>query len=288
MTAQECFMPFDQYRQIERMNASVLVKGRKSMKALRHAMDSKDAPTDKMRFGSGVHCLLLEPEQFEETYAVIPSFHLDPENKKQNGEQSESKATKYYKSKVAEFKKANAGKEFLTREQYDTALTMIEAIRAHGAANMWFEDCKKEVTVLGEIEGVKFKGRIDLLGRAIVDLKNTNDVSPNLFGSVFARLRYDWRLAIYRDLVRQITGKVLDVYIIAQEDSAPFDTVVYPVRDQVLDNAIDQVKETIRKFSKCESSELWPGVDGGEDYLELRLPQWFLGDGDDGLDWSDA
>ena len=87
-------IPFDEYRELDLMNASVLVKGRKSMKELRHAKEVGFVATDKMRFGSGVHCLLLEPEQFDATYAVVPDFHLDRGNLTKDGEQSTSKATK--------------------------------------------------------------------------------------------------------------------------------------------------------------------------------------------------
>ncbi len=281
-------IPFDEYRELDLMNASVLVKGRKSMKELRHAKEVGFVATDKMRFGSGVHCLLLEPEQFDATYAVVPDFHLDRGNLTKDGEQSTSKATKYVKAKVAEFKEANKDKEFLPHEDVEKAKRMIEAIRNHPSANMWFEDSKKEVTILGEIEGLRFKGRIDLFGRAIVDLKNTNNASPFAFGGIFARLRYDMRLAIYRELARQHDGKVRDVYIIAQEDSEPFDTVVYPIQSPVLDNAIDQVKGLVREYKKCVATDEWPGIDKGEDYVELHLPQWFYGeDQEDGLDWSD-
>ena len=61
--------------------------------------------------------------------------------------------------------------------------------------------------------------------------------------------------------------------------------VVYEIPNIVLENGMDAVQKTIAKYKECRSSGVWPGVDNGEDYVDLRLPQWFLGIGDN-EDWE--
>lgn len=282
-------VPFIEYAQIPRMNPSTLVYGLKSMRRLKRVIDNGGVTkTDAMILGGGVHCLLLEPDEFEARFAVMPDFHLEEGNVTGKGVKSESKGTTYYKQRAAAFIAANSDKEIIERAEYDKALYMIECIRAKPAATMWIDQCKKEVVVTGEICGVPMKGRLDLLdvsSATILDVKTTNSAAPFAFGRTFANLNYGMRMAIYRELVRQQIGRTCSVYMIAQEDRDDFDTVVYEVPDVVLDNAMPLVEATLTKYKSCLKSGEWPGVDGGEDYVQLVVPQWAMSDE---LDWGDT
>lgn len=273
------------YASIKRMNPSTLVHGIHSMRRLKRVIDDGyQTKSDAMILGSGIHCLLLEPEQFTARFAVVPGFHLDPRNSKSNGEASQSKATSFYKGAVAEFKEKNANKEFIDADQYNTALSAITAIRSHHIAAGIIEDCEKEVVLTGELFGLPMKGRADLVGDVLADVKTTRDAAAFPFGRMFVNLHYGFRMAIYRELVRQTTGRELDVLMIAQETSGDFDTAVYRVPDIVLDNALGQVETIIRRYQSCLESGVWPGVDGGAGVLELVVPQWAMSDE---LDWSE-
>lgn len=276
------------YCQMSEMNPSTLVAGFKSMLHLKRTIDGEVfKETDKMRFGHRVHCLLLEPERFEAEHVVMPSFHLDDGNVTGKGAKSTSKATAYYKEQVALFESENAGREIISRQDYDKALHMIEAVRSNDMARAWLEAGETEVTVLGEILGVPFRGRIDLLADCIVDLKNTNDATPRLFGNIFARFRYAEKLSIYRELVRQAMGNSPDVWVVAQEDNGDFDTVVYRVPEIVLDMAFEQVVALVERYKDCRECGVWPGLQDGMPYLEIAVPNWAMPE-NAGLDWSDV
>lgn len=270
---------WDEYQTIQRMNVSKLVYGAKSMKSLKRVLDGgyKD-PTESMRLGSGTHCLLLEPDQFEERYCVIPDFHKSPENVTAQGKPTDSKSTSYYKNAVKDFAKENTGREFVSREQYDTMLCAIESLRGHSEASRLIESCGSncELTVLGEISGVQFKGRIDALSpEAIIDLKTTASVEPNQFGRMFANLRYGIKLAVYRELVRQSIAS-RDVCVIAQEMSGDFDTVVYDVPDCVLDAGLAAAMLILKDYKYAIENNQWHGVDRGERRLQLVVPNWSM------------
>lgn len=291
-------MDWEDYCKLDRMNASTLVHGCKSMKHLNAAMQGGfPEETDAMRLGTGIHTLLLEPEDFETRYVVMPDFENDQENmraakrKDESNEdrRSNSKATKYYKAKAHAFFNANMGRTVLERDQYDQALCCIEAIRSRPYMAKCVDSCEKEVTLLGEIEGVPFKGRLDLLRRKrplIVDLKTTADCNKHAFGRIFVRLHYDMKLAIYRELAKQEIGKEPDVAIITQETSGVFDNAYVPVPSIVLDNAWAKVLDILGRFKRANVSGEWPGVDGGKDRYELVIPQWAMEDADEELDWS--
>jgi hypothetical protein len=145
------------------------------------------------------------------------------------------------------------------------------------------------VTVEGEIAGVAFKGRIDILcPDAIVDVKTTNSIEPRLFGRTFSVFHYGKKMAIYRELVRQSTVGIRDVKIIAQEVQDDFDNCLIPIPDIVLDNELTKVVKLVERYKECLATDRWPGVDGGKDEIDLHIPQWAMEDsGDELVEWSE-
>jgi hypothetical protein len=288
-------IPWDEYCKIKRMNPSTLVAGCKSMLSLRNLIrDGFREETNAMRMGSGAHALLLEPDQFEERFCVMPDFHLSPQNLRKPKYKNEpeedristSRGTEFYEREVAAFTADNPGKTIIGRTEYDQCLRAIESIWDRPKMRELVESSAKEVTVYGEILGVECKGRLDLLNKTTIgDLKTTPNVHKRKFGRVFSDLHYAFKLAFYRELVHQNWGGVLDVQLITQELSGDFDNALVPVPAIVLDNAWGKVVEVIQEYKRCRETDRWPGVDKGEDYYELDVPNWAM-DGDDEFDWS--
>jgi hypothetical protein len=277
---------WDDYRQIKKMNPSTLVAGCKSPMHLRRAIEEGFVEeTNAMRLGTGIHALLLEPEQFENRFVVMPDYQFDAENVTGKGERSESKATKYYKAKQSQFYQENQGKSVISRHQFDQCLRCIEALNSRPRIRELLESANKEVTVEGVIEGIEFKGRIDaLIPSCIIDLKTTADVSPRIFGSRFFKLGYDFKLSIYRELVRQSTEGLREVRVIAQEPSGDYDNCVINVPEEVLDNAFSRVLHVVHRYKQCMQSGVWPGCDDGLDEIDLFVPDYVL---HQDLDWSE-
>lgn len=280
---------FEQYREIKRMNASTFVHGLRSMRALKRAIDNGgvDEITVAMGTGIGTHVLMLEPSKFEEQYAVMPQFELDannlrkPKNKSETEEdrRTDSKATDYYKARVREFQMLNMGKTIVTREQYDTMLYAIESFHAHHTAPTFLHRASFEVSLLGEICGIEFKGRLDIVGDGyFADLKTCADIRPHQFGRSAANLSYDFKLAIYRELFRQNFHGTPDVVILAQQIGGDFDTCVIEVDQIVLDNAWSEVEEVARKYKRALRENVWPGVDEGKPSIPLVVPNWKMRD----------
>ena len=286
-------IPWADYVQVKRMNPSTLVAGCKSMLSLRNLMrDGFREETNAMRMGSGAHALLLEPDQFQERFCVMPDFHLSPQNLRKPKYKNEpdedristSRGTEFYEREVALFVADNPGKTIIGQNQYDQCLRAIEAIWARPKMRELVESSAKEVTVYGEILGVECKGRLDLLNKTtIADLKTTPNVHKKAFGRIFSNLNYAFKLAFYRELVRQNWCGELSVELITQELTGDFDNALVPVPAIVLDNAWDKVVDVMQAYKRCTNE--WPGVDGGKDYYELDIPNWAM-DGDEEFYWS--
>jgi hypothetical protein len=294
-------IPWADYCQVKRMNPSTLVAGCKSMLSLRNLIrDGFKEETNAMRMGSGAHALLLEPDQFEERFCVMPDFHLSPQNLRKPKYKNEpeedristSRGTEFYEREVAAFTADNPGKTIIGRTEYDQCLRAIESIWERPKMRELVESSAKEVTIYGEICGVDCKSRLDLFCSyphklKIGDLKNTVSVHKRDFGKTFMRLRYDFKLAFYRDMVRQNVENSgnIEVELITQELGGDFDNALVPVPSIVLDNAWDKVVEVMKEYKRCRETDRWPGVDKGEDYYELDVPNWAM-DGDEEFYWS--
>lgn len=284
-------MNFDEYKLIERMNASTAVHGTHSMKRMKRIMDQggEEETTLCKSIGVSTHTLLLEPDEFEAKYVVMPDFHLLPENMRKAKNKSESdedrrtdsKATEFYKACVREFMAENAGKQIIERYQYDKCLYAIECLRSHHFAPKLLEEAEFEVTLTGEIFGIPAKGRLDIVSvvlNHITDLKTSATAHPHKFGKVAANLGYDFKLAWYRELFKQNYNSEPDVNIIVQEVDGDFDTCVMQVDSIILDNALEEVEEVCKKLKRSMKSGQWFGVDEGKPYVPLVVPNWKMRD----------
>ena len=282
---------FEAYASHDAMNCSKLMHGFTSMLALKEAIDGDyPEPTPGMLFGVDYHALILEPAEFKSRYVVMPNYAADPENVDGKGSRSFSWATAYCKNKKAEFQRqaVEHGKAVITRENFDKAVAMLESIQTKRKAREIFAACHREVTLFGEIDGIEFKARADLLGgEYLADLKGTNSVNPRLFGSTAARLRYPERMSVYRELVRQNNCQIDEAWIIAVQTAKPFDCVVFPLRQHLLDEAFERVLRITKKYKRCLASGVWPGVDEGADFVEFHYPNWAMDDEDELVSFSE-
>jgi hypothetical protein len=198
---------------------------------------------------------------------------------------------------MKEFATENAGRKFLTRKQYDSALYAIEAIRSRQHLVQIIDRCDKEVTLRGNLFGIPAKGRCDLIDvphGEIIDLKTVASCEKYAFGRSFVNLNIAFKMSIYRELARQQYGREFQCSIICQETGGDFDNTYVPIPGIVLDNAFrdsdsgrKSVEWVCKKYLECQETGNWPGVDGGALIYDLVIPNWAMSD-DTELDWGDA
>jgi len=277
-------LPFAEYQQIQAMNPSTLVHGRKSMRSLKNAINGRSKePTNAMRFGNKYHTLILEPEEFEKSFSVMPNYAAMPENVTGKGERSDSWATVFCKESKRSFESATEldGKQVITRDEYDRGLAMCESIADDEYASFIIRTSKREVTLTGEIEGISFKGRLDLCGGILADLKGTANAEAIAFGRTAANMKYAFKMSIYQELYRQnFEAYPDDVCIIAVETGGDFECCVYDQMDAALDAGWDQVIATVRAYKGCIASDRWPGVNRGRGSVPLFVPNWAMPEDD--------
>ena len=249
-------VPWHMYVGIDALNPSTAVHGRKSLKHLRHAMQHPKPDTAAMRIGTIAHELILEG-QLGGRFAFY------------DGVRNEKHAR--YQAFLELFPNADV----ISKSEYAAARRIAAAVTGESAlATETLSGCTTEVTLLGELEGVQCKGRVDALRDGhLVDLKVTRDISRFPFGRVASQLGYMFKLEMYRQLLDQNLHTVERVTLITVEQDEPNDVAVVPVPLEWLDHQTETVQRVIADYRHATETNHWTGIAGEQPY-ELWLPAY--------------
>lgn len=266
-------VPFVQYASWAAYNPSAVKRLiDDSPRAMRYYMDHGGSDSAEMARGRAAHVAVLEPDEFPRRYVLWD-----------RGDRRGKAWT--------EFKEAHSDREILPASEYDVALAIRDAVRAHDASReIISDDGEAEVSIVWQDStGLMCKGRIDWLGKSligptrIVDLKTTRDHRPFQFTRQTVTLMYHVSLAAYADGIKTLTGKLPEVAMIAAGNAAPFDVVRYDLPGVTVRAGLKKWKAALQRIRFCEQSNTWPGYSA--EPIALELPEWAM-DEDEALSLS--
>jgi len=246
-------MPAKEYRAVQAMNQSGLKRLRKSPWHY-HAMEAGDhpetAPTREMLQGTVAHSLLLEPDLFDEQYAVGPDI---------------SKASNAWKAFAAEAEAA--GKTVIDQLMRETAYAMCDSMMSHPEVKRLWESYPgaSEVSLFWEEQGVPAKARIDRLltaieGYIVVDVKTGSEMTDHAFINNVARLGYAHQAAWYTRAVEAVTDTdVVGYSVIACEQTYPYAVRSFYFGEAVLAQANAHIDQLLAQYRYCRDMDEWPG-----------------------------
>lgn len=188
----------------------------------------------------------------------------------------------------SDFKDNNEGKLLVKEATYNEAmeallpLISLAEFREHtlkGAA---------EVAVFGEYKGMKLRGQLDWISEDKAshwDLKTSRNICPEPFGRQFFSLKYDLKMAFYRELLRQ-NGLDLEKHCIAAiSNQKPWEAVLIEIPEEVLDRAWEKMKTLLDVIRECAENNLWPGAGLGEAWSDLVIPYYAMTEQDQ-VNWG--
>lgn len=222
----------------------------------------KREPTASMDFGSAVHKLILEAGDFDKEFAVMPKFDL--------------RKTADKEAKEA-FDTQNIGKIYLTQDIYENALQCAEI--AKQIAGRFFKDGVAESSHFGEIDGVSVKCRpdyyIEELG-IVVDVKTTQDASPDGFIRSVANFSYHIQDAFYTDVLRSQGKKVNKFLFVAIESKPPFMIGMYELDDVAKDFGRAEYKRAFDILKRIDDfkAPVYQDTQDGKVVQTLSLPNY--------------
>jgi len=262
---------FDQYAGWEAMNISTLLEGRRSMQHLHQALI---APVRKrtaaMWLGVLGHTLVLEPIKAMAKYVVMPDFASDPANTTAGGGKPKSPtSTSWYQKKKKEFEATNILREVVTQQKYDEILGMVHALASNPRAKECLAAGEREISLVwvDEPTGVVCKGRIDLLDapkERFLDLKIVENAAR--FERSLEQYSYHVRMSWYQGGLMALGYQSLMPWLMAAESTPPFGIRAAPVGEETLLIGRDIHRELLDNYSKCISSDYWPGYDDPDEW----------------------
>jgi len=220
-------------------------------------------PTANMKLGTAFHAAILEPDQAHELFAVQPII---------------DRRTKAGKEVYSAFLETVGDKTIITHDQSELMWAMKESCLAHPEVQGLMEQCyATEFQSFFEYDGVDCKAMIDMCDNegTIVDIKTTQDASPDAFMRQSANLLYHMQLAWYANAMG-LKWSDVKAYIIAVENTAPHGVAVYRFSQSALLNGWELCKHAMKlwkehKMNVALGDGSFPYTDG---VLELELPVW--------------
>ena len=221
-----------------------------------HARNNPDESETKcLILGRAIHCLALEGlGEFQRRFAVMP-----------DGITRQSKEGKELYARLSE-----NGRTVLNSSEMDLISNVDDSLHRSESVRMLLEKGEAEKAVFGELEGLECKAQLDWWipdSKIIVDLKTTEDASPEGFARSCAKYHYDLQAAIYLD----ITGANYFLFVVV-EKTAPYCTAIYEATPEVIENGRAKYRKCFDIYRKCLESNNWHGYT--DEIQQLQLPTW--------------
>lgn len=262
-----------EYRAIDALNISRLKELKRSPMHYRHRLENP-LETPPLVLGTAAHCATLEPERFERQFAVWSRRSENTGNLcPRNG--------KFWDAFLAE----HAGKDVITEDEANRALSIAQAVRLDPVAAKYLESGDPEVTMEWTAHGRRCKARVDWITHrerpTLVGLKTTRDCRLFAFGAQAAKLDYPMQWAFYFNGYVAIRHDAPDLIEIVVESEPPHAVAVYRINADILLQGEEEYLRLLAVLEQCEASDEWPGPATQEQIL--TLPSWYYGERTDDL-----
>ncbi|RAW91981.1 MULTISPECIES: PD-(D/E)XK nuclease-like domain-containing protein [unclassified Photorhabdus] len=229
----------------------------------------KDAPEDEekkdaLNMGTALHCLLLEPDEFNNRFIEAPKF-----NRRTNAGKEEEKEF------INECEKT--GKIVMDYEQHRKLKIMRDSVMAHPGARLLLEAdgyCESSIywndAETEELCRIR-PDKLILDKDIILDVKKVSDIDR--FPTHIEEFRYHVQDAMYSEGYRQYTNGTIPTFcFLAVSES--IDCGKYPVRLFVLDQYDREVgfnlfRRDLDVYHKCHSTGNW-----GLGFEKIQRPIW--------------
>lgn len=209
--------------------------------------------TPAMAFGSALHCLLLEPEKFNNNFYIFDT-NLRPEKDKTMA----SKANKEWKAKQLTSAKA-VDQTLITADELETIDKMITSLTSHDEIKKMLTSCEREKAIAWSsiVDGntIDCKGKIDLASfDFIADIKTTSEFGGiDKFRYDCKKYHYDMQAAFYCDALGLDQFKFIVV-----GKNEPYNVGVFDVSPEFLQSGRAKYNYALEMYNKyfvsCETS----------------------------------
>jgi len=261
-----------EYHENKSLGASLLKEVLLNAKKFKQLWDGELKIEGKqLDIGSALHKIVLEPDEFNDEFAVAPVVN---------------KRTKAGKEEWENFIKQNEGKIVLSAEDMNLVESMKTKLLRLPNLKKWLEVGVAEKSFFTEIDGVHIKCRPDLLvktkkGYIVIDLKTmSGEATADNFAKTSASFLYHLQEAVYRKVLSDNGLKVIN-FIFAGVSKLDYSGAGYFEHDYTaLELGEDLLQKALFKFQWCLNNDEWKEgrfdfINGGfEKISTITLPNY--------------
>jgi hypothetical protein len=257
-------MPEAEYHAIDKASQSslkmLLPPHGLSPAALRYHMLNPTPPTGAQKIGSALHELLMG-EDFAEHYQLGPT---------------KTRNSNAWRDAEAERPEVT----LLTGEELDLVVAMWTAVTAHSRANeLLTRKGEEELTLEWPHPtggaACPCKARLDRVvydPPVIVDVKTTDNCSPDAFQKSIAKWGYHYQAGFYLEAAEQANLDALHYVWIVVEKKPPHQVAVYRFDQHAAYMSYEQLLTPLQTMAECYASGEWPNHP--ETIKDITLPEW--------------
>jgi hypothetical protein len=206
--------------------------------------------------GEAVHIYLLENERFNATYQVAPKF-----------------SGKGMKAKKVEFEEENAGKIFISQDNFNCVMNIVRSVEKHVSAIKLIKNAVYEQSIywIDEDSGLLCKARPDIWHcNVIADLKTTECAKATKFQYSIGEYDYHIQAAMILDAIKAVALEDhMNYFFVVAETKRPYPVVTYPLNHQAIYQGRDEYKIALQHMKECFDKNDWPGYED----QEIGLPR---------------
>lgn len=224
--------------------------------------------TAALEFGTAFHTAVLEPELFEQEYAVCPEC---------------DRRTAIGKAIYTQFASEADGKTILSAEDYKLICDMRDSVMSHKLAASLIKNSVHEQSHfwIDKDTGVECKCRPDMEYAAIKtlwDLKSCNNASTDAFSRDCVKYGYQLQAGHYLTPFPADWG----FGFICVEKKPPFAVNVMTADEEFIAAGKLLQADLLKQYKECRDTDNWYGYNGKDGQVnELSLPYWAVDNSED-------
>ena len=225
--------------------------------------------TDAMIFGRVCHCLLLEPDNFNETFEVV-DFGKSRNNKKY---EEMAQATE---------------KTLITPDEYKRAKLMIKSVQEHRLASTILDGATAELpfTWVDQETHLLCKAKLDAVKRTkngivVIDYKTSSDIDGLLNWP--QKLQYPLQAEFYARAVEQKYGQRPCEFVFIIQSSKPgeedivcvanVDYESQEVAKDVVSHHMVEINDKLNRWNETADKNIWAAY---PERCEMRYSNWYI------------
>lgn len=255
-----------EYRKHSGISKSQLSKIAISPMHFKYYLEHEEEDTPALLFGRALHKYILEKDDFEKEFAVVPEL---------------DRRTKEGKEAYAEFIQSAADKDVITQEQYEQIVEMSKVAFAnpyvtklldgkHEQSYFWIDPTTKEECKCRPDCETKIGNQ-----HILVDYKTTDNAETEAFKKTAIKYMYDLQAGMYSEGMKINTGDDYLFIFIAQEKKPPYAINILQADEFMMKEGNTLFHDLLEIYHECKEKNEWPGYMGFDNEISnLGLPKW--------------